>query len=300
MVSDDTEHTIFVCQSLLAHKEPDAFERRLAWCLRFWLLGLPAGVGLATLRSVLRLWVGVSPRRSGVFSAGNGPAMRAAPFGLLFADDPDAMDAFLERATRLTHSDPKALVAARAVARAASCSLTDQRPDIDDLADWLMDAGPDDAEWASLCDQPTTAAQENMAVDAFASQLGLEKGVTGYAYHTVPVVLYAWWRHWGDFEATVTAVLNCGGDSDTTGAIAGALAGATVGDHGIPPDWVDGIIDWPRGTSFLRRLADEMARLQSGEDANPVRYFWPGLLTRNAFFLGVILIHGFRRVLPPY
>jgi ADP-ribosylglycohydrolase len=87
LVSDDTEHTVFVAQSLLAHPESaNRFARRLAWCLRLWLMSLPPGIGLATLRSILRLWIGIPPDRSGVFSAGNGAAMRSAPFGVLDRD----------------------------------------------------------------------------------------------------------------------------------------------------------------------------------------------------------------------
>ena len=41
MVSDDTEHTLFVAQALLTHPDDvDAFQRCLAWKLRLWLLGL--------------------------------------------------------------------------------------------------------------------------------------------------------------------------------------------------------------------------------------------------------------------
>ena len=75
MISDDTEHTLMVAQSLLKHPDDaDAFARSLAWRLRWWVLGLPAGVGLATARACLKLWLGFSPERSGIWSAGNGPA----------------------------------------------------------------------------------------------------------------------------------------------------------------------------------------------------------------------------------
>ena len=78
MISDDTEHLCITGQALLAAPGRTAeFARSLAWRLRGWLLGLPAGVGFATLRAILKLCVGVSPDRSGVHSAGNGPAMRA-------------------------------------------------------------------------------------------------------------------------------------------------------------------------------------------------------------------------------
>src|SRR5262245_39723339 len=79
MCSDDTEHTCMTAQAILrSGGDVEVFRRSLAWRLRGWLLGIPAGIGLATLRSILKLWIGVSPQRSGVWSAGNGPAMRAA------------------------------------------------------------------------------------------------------------------------------------------------------------------------------------------------------------------------------
>src|SRR2546421_292743 len=59
MVSDDTEHTCMVAQALLAAGgDVRAFVRSFAWRLRFWLLGLPAGTGRATLRAVVKLWLG--------------------------------------------------------------------------------------------------------------------------------------------------------------------------------------------------------------------------------------------------
>lgn len=55
MLSDDSEHTLMVGQALLQHPADDrAFARALAWKLRWWLAALPAGVGLATLRSILK------------------------------------------------------------------------------------------------------------------------------------------------------------------------------------------------------------------------------------------------------
>src|SRR5271170_3707275 len=108
MVSDDTEHTLFVAQALLTHPDDvSAFQRCFAWKLRLWLLGLPAGIGLATLKAILKLWLGFSPDRSGVWSAGNGPAMRSAMIGAYFVDDAQKRRAFISAATRLTHTDPK-------------------------------------------------------------------------------------------------------------------------------------------------------------------------------------------------
>ena len=109
MISDDTEHTCMVGQALLRHPgDVDAFGRSLTWRLRFWLLGLPAGVGFATLRAIGKLCLGFSPAHSGVFSAGNGPAMRAAILGVCLGDDRNCLRAYVRASTRPTHTDPKA------------------------------------------------------------------------------------------------------------------------------------------------------------------------------------------------
>lgn len=135
MVSDDTEHTLFVAQALLTHPDdPFAFQRCLAWKLRLWLLGLPAGIGLATLEAILKLWAGISPDRSGVWSAGNGPAMRSAIIGAYFAGDPAKRRAFVSASTRLTHTDPKAETGALAVAEAAAWAMNQNETD----EQWLM------------------------------------------------------------------------------------------------------------------------------------------------------------------
>jgi hypothetical protein len=135
---------------------------------------------------------------------------------------------------------------------------------------------------------------------AVGDALGLQRGIAGYVYRTVPVAVYAWYRHWGDFKATLTVVLDCGGDTDTAGAITGALAGAVVGEEGIPRAWIDGISDWPRGSSLLYALSDRLSAASRSQRPGPVvRYFWPALPVRNLLFLVIVLVHGFRR-LPPY
>lgn len=120
MVSDDTEHTCMVAQALIVSGgDIRLFSRSLAWRLRFWLLGLPAGIGLATLRALVKLWLGFPASRSGVFSAGNGPAMRAAIIGAAFGGRPERMRGLARTSTRLTHTDPKAERGALAAHQAA-------------------------------------------------------------------------------------------------------------------------------------------------------------------------------------
>jgi len=230
--------------------------------------------------------------------------MRSAAIGAFLCDRPVELGQFVSASTMVTHTDPRALVGARAVAQIAAWAVRDcltERPPLADFLGAVESAGDEDAEWKSLVKSMGHAYQEGMSVPEFAGSLGLGQGVSGYVYHTVPVVLYAWYVHFGDFRRTVEAVLDCGGDADTTGAIAGALAGAVVGEEGIPSEWVRRLWEWPRSTRVLRQIADRLAGCASGENVRgPVRYFWPAVLPRNVLFLGVVLAHGFRRLLPPY
>ncbi len=299
MLSDDTEHAVFVAQAWLAcPADPDAFQCALAWRLRWWLVGAPAGIGLATLRAILRLWAGVPPHKSGVNSAGNGPGMRSAVLGAVLAAHPGRRREFVRASTRLTHTHPHAETAAQAVAAAAASALQGQEGEA-----WLQARRqlPTDHQWKRILDGMADALEVRLEVPEFAARLGLERGVTGYSYHSVPVALYAWLRHSGNYRVALEAALNCGGDTDTVGAILGGVMGAGVGVDGIPVDWRDQLWDWPRSRAYLLRVAGRLAdRVETGRSDGPVPCFWPGLLPRNALFMAAVLTHGFRRLLPPY
>jgi ADP-ribosyl-[dinitrogen reductase] hydrolase len=227
MVSDDTEHTVLVAQALIAApRDSIAFQKSLARGLRWWFARLPAGVGLATARACIKLWLGFSPNRSGVFSARNGPAMRSANIGVFFADDAERRREFVRAATRLTHSDPKAEIAANAIAEAAAYAVRKNQPVTAFLS--KIEGLSEDIEWRTLIHRLREAFAANEPVEMFATSLGLEDGITGYAYHTVPVALYAFLRNPKSFELALKSALDCGGDTDTVGAITGALAGTSL------------------------------------------------------------------------
>jgi hypothetical protein len=83
------------------------------------------------------------------------------------------------------------------------------------------------------------------------------------------------------------------------GAIVGALAGAHVGKVRIPEDWVEPIAEWPRTIGLLKEVGERLAAQKEARHVlGEVGYFWPVLPLRNVFFLIVVLVHGFRRMVP--
>ncbi|MBV9852701.1 MAG: ADP-ribosylglycohydrolase family protein [Armatimonadetes bacterium] len=301
MVSDDTEHTVIVAQALMESSGDLAlFPQHLARRLRRWLWTLPAGVGKATLLACLRLSVGVPPDRSGVFSAGNGPAMRSALLGLCCPEDPKKLRALVKASTRLTHTDPKAEWGALAVALAASLDSRPGNVRPQDYLTWLQASlEPEAGELIGLVQRAVASACAGESADAFSDALGLQRGVSGYVYHTVPVVIQTWLRHQEDFECGLTEIIRCGGDTDTTAAILGGLIGACVGKAGIPPPLLDGLWEWPHSVEWMERLGRRLAAaMETGQPAAPPPAH-SGFL-RNLLFLFVVLAHGFRRLLPPY
>ena len=305
MVSDDTEHTCMAAQALITSGGEEAvFTRDLARRLRGWLLTVPAGIGFATLRSILRLWMGTPPERSGVFSAGNGPAMRSALLGVCFGHEERKLRDLVRASTRITHTDPKAEWGARAVALAAHQSLQVEVKVSGQIfhSSLLSSLENEPAEeFLELIRRAVESADAGQATTDFAEDLGLARGVGGYVYHTVPVCIHAWLRHPEAYQEGVMEVIACGGDTDTTAAIVGGIIGARVGKEGIPGEWRDGLRDWPRTVSWMEGLGRKLpGRLRNASPTPPPELSFVQVFGRNLAFLCVVLFHGFRRLFPPY
>ena len=275
LLSDDTEHTTMVARALCHSRgEVHPFRQALARQLRRWVLALPPGVGLATLRGALRLCFGVPAHRSGVRSAGNGPAMRAALLGLCARDDANLV-ALVRASTRVTHTDPRAEDGALWVARMARCgalgmdtsgveaSLRDE-----DFRRQVFDASVFEGDLA-----------------AFRTHAGFERGVSGFIVHTLVAVAYCVQPRFSPSQAIESAV-RLGGDTDTVAAIVGALVGARAGASGLPAPWVEGITDWPISVQSLRALARALVRREP-----PPSQRWLVALPRNLAVVALIVGH---------
>ena len=308
--SDDTEHTCMVAQALLAAGPCDdaeafvaRFRHSFAWRLRFWLLGLPAGIGMATLRSILKLWLTPLRAGSGVYSAGNGPAMRSAIIGVCLAQQPDLMRRVVAASTGLTHTDPRAEHGALAIAMAAAMASRGYEGALGQVFASTFEAavGTAGSGLCALIRQASESAARREPSEQFAAAIGCERGVTGFVMHSVPVALHVWFRHEYDYRSAIETVVRCGGDTDTVAAIVGGIIGAAVGKEGLPADWLHGLCEWPRSPAWIEQLGLRLvSRFADGQLTAPLPLNVALLFLRNVIFMGLVLGHGLRRLLPPY
>jgi ADP-ribosylglycohydrolase len=205
----------------------------------------------------------------------------------------------------MTHTDPKAEFGAFAVALAAymNSETADYSVTPEEFYQRLTGSLIDDSaeEFLALIRSALDSVRAGKTTEEFIVSQGWRKGISGYVYQTVPAVIHAWFRHPNDFREGILEIIRCGGDTDTTAAILGGILGARTGKTGIPQDLLDRLIEWPRSAAWMERVGERLADcMEHGTSGQPLHLFVPGVLLRNILFLVVVLLHGFRRLLPPY
>ena len=292
-VSDDTEQAALIAQSLARDSHDlDACVRAFRRALLGWFCSVPWGVGLATVKSCMRIALGLTP--SGVISAGNGAAMRAAIVGVFFHDRPDQRRAFGRALAQVTHRDERAVEGALFVA---------------ELAAYLADVSGDESRERCVAEarRAVTHAELGVAL-ARAVQLADEGvsttdgarvcGTTGFVLHTVPFATFCMLRYGGDPMRALSEAIGAGGDTDSIAAVLGGWLGALHGPQGLPVALIERIHDGPFGPSHLRALASCLDRVRDGIECPVPGYSATAALVRNLALYRVILAHGFRRLVP--
>ncbi|AZM59660.1 MULTISPECIES: ADP-ribosylglycohydrolase family protein [unclassified Streptomyces] len=235
--TDDTEMACSVVAVLAAHRriDQDALAESFAAHHDF-----DRGYGPAVNR-LLRLvreggdWRELSAALfNGQGSWGNGAAMRIAPLGAWYADDPEQATHQAEVSSYPTHQHREAVVGAMAVAAAAAfAAAPDGPPGPEALLDGVIALVPArSAVGAGLRRARDMLDYADAAT--VAAVLGCGRRTT--AHDTVPFALWSAARALGDYEQGFWTTAQVGGDVDTTCAIVGGVVAA--GKAGGPPaEW---------------------------------------------------------------
>jgi ADP-ribosyl-[dinitrogen reductase] hydrolase len=232
-VTDDTEMTLCVARGIVGSG---------GWALRpiadrfaHWLSRDPADVGATCRRGIEEYMekgrLEAPPDERG---AGNGAAMRVAPVALYTLGDEGLLSRLAVEQARITHHHPLSDAACVSVGKMIQRGL---------LGGPLRDL--------------RAAAEELAARHPEFSFEGYDGNSSGYVVDTLRTVFDAFFST-DNFEDCVVKTVNRGGDADTTGSIAGAIAGARYGLAAIPRRWLEAIDGGLR--EELHTLAGELVR----------------------------------------
>jgi ADP-ribosylglycohydrolase len=239
--TDDTAMAVGIIEVLARHGRIEQDDLAETFARRY---AADDGRGYGgTARGILRAlgagrpWQEVS---RGVFdsmgSMGNGGAMRAAPLGAYFAEDPQEVAEEARRSAEVTHAHLEGQAGAVAVALAAAFATTQgiqgDEQQRNAFFEFVIRYTPDSLTRAMIAqarDLPPA-----YAIDTAVSVLG--NGSKLAAPDTVPLCMWCA-ASAGDFENAMWTTVSAGGDMDTNCAIVGGIIACC--DWGSPPaDWI--------------------------------------------------------------
>lgn len=260
--TDDTQMMIGVAESLIDHPDFDGAHMAARFAHNFEA-HRGYGPGAHALLMELRKgepWDEVAGRLfGGMGSFGNGGAMRVAPVGALFHDDSERVRTIADAQARITHAHPLGREGAvwQAEAVAAALRFDPENDDFDPyafVAEVLEHAGPRSPEFAEA-----EKLLDDLINDLpYPEMIGEVIGNGIEAHLSVPAAIYAFVSHWDSFAEAVLFAIRIGGDTDTIGAMTGAIAGALHGADAIPPNWLEAAENGFQGKDYIRSLADSL------------------------------------------
>jgi ADP-ribosyl-[dinitrogen reductase] hydrolase len=212
-ITDDTQMSLALGQAIIDHQGWNI--RAVADNFVSWLESEPPDVGNTCRRGIVRYrddgeLYGL-PRDD---DAGNGACMRNLPVVLATLNRPDCFEAWSLEQSHITHHNPLSDAATLALGRMVNRLLHGED----------MDACRQEAE-------RLVAQYGEFAYSPYPGR------ASGYIVDTVQTVLHYFFNT-DSFESCLIATVNQGADADTTGALAGMLAGAYYGMEQIPERWL--------------------------------------------------------------
>lgn len=246
-VTDDTEQALLIASLLVAgrgsstHVALDAHEfahALLEWEDSMIERGSLDLLGPSTKAALERVRGGEDPLAVGGEGTTNGAAMRVTPIGIAVSTaDPEAFADAVWSSCRVTHATRQGFQSAALVAAAVSLGIDSARSTAPDLRALLwkavtfVDSLPARGAWTP--DPGVIAATRRamqLSINPASSSLeclAQQVGTSVASAHSIPMAFALLAR-----EPSPQALLgaaNIGGDTDTIGAIAGAILGAALG-----------------------------------------------------------------------
>lgn len=244
--TDDTQLTMATCETLCLTERFDAAVLADNF-VRYYREKKLTGLGSSTLKAIVELQAGghwSQVGRSGEFAAGNGAAMRIAPFAFFNKINREN----IRDACRITHKNDEAYIGALAIVLCLKAIISKTWTGENNLFDLIIPELPDTKVRDRLIEI------NSIKITSSIKDIAL-LGNDGYVVNSVPFAIFAASRvlETGIF-AMFQQIIDTGGDTDTNASIAGQIAGALLVKDNFPKElisqleavhnynWIHGII----------------------------------------------------------
>ncbi len=237
-VTDDTEMSLYLGQAIMDSGGWNL--KSVADAFAAWLKSKPVDVGATCRRGIRRYMLeGQLETPLSDTDGGNGVVMRNLPVALFALGNDALFERYSLEQGHITHNHPFSDAGTLALGRMVQTLV---------LGGGIKEC----------------RAIANRLIERH-RQFRLEpyKGrASGYVVDTVQTVLHYFFIT-DNFEDCVVETVNQGEDADTTGALAGMLAGALYGVEAIPARWLKNL-----DPVISRRIRDQVSRLLEIEPGN--------------------------------
>jgi len=200
-----------------------------------------------------RIRQGLPWDRAGTDSFGNGGAMRVAPIGCFYYLDLEAIKAKAILSAKITHNHPEGLAGAVAQATAVGLAfqygLSGEPIRQEEFLDTITaQVANIDKGFARALDRIKSIRRGAMLeiIEAIAARYNLSLR----AIESVPAAIGAF-VFTDTFRDAVVLAVNLGGDTDTIGAMAGAIAGGYYGYGQMPENWLNALENKGKGRDYV-------------------------------------------------
>ncbi len=186
----------------------------------------------------------------GAGSYGNGGAMRVAPIGLFYHDDPKKLKLVAYQATQITHAHPLGKEGAALQAYAISLTITLTKP----LNKEVFLQNLNDFVESKIYKEKIRLVKDLLNKKAKPQEVVFKLGNGIEAFNSVPTAIYSFLANLESFEESVVYAVNLGGDTDTLGAMTGGLSGSYHGIEKIPQRWKEKL----ENRVYIESLAEKL------------------------------------------
>lgn len=252
---------------------PAPTDRRVSWLLDLPELYARRAPGNTCLSALQSGGAAGDPLKQPInHSKGCGGVMRVAPVALAFpAAQAQVLDRQAACTAAITHGNPLGWLPAAALVHLLHGLVFDPEPrTLKELTEKTRDSlrrqfaeYPGTEDFCRLLEL-TLELSENTA-DDLTNIHRLGEGWVGD--EALAIALYCCLRYPEDFSKAIVTAVNHGGDSDSTGAIAGNILGAKLGLSGIDKAWLERL----ELSEVILEVADDLSRLSESPGFDPSR-----------------------------